>query len=166
MHTLIAIQMHSTVEAVQDFVSFADGKVQSGKMKRSRLILPSKIKTAVKGILSAKATTGEMPPTVLLGDGYYKKKDPEHRSATSSWQKFGNALRKIPRFLGSQESSCAFRVTCATMTIGIVTYLKRTQHFFQEQRLVWAMVMVAFSMTTSKYQRCLIQNFDVREEIC
>lgn len=40
-----------------------------------------------------------------------------------------------------------FRVACATMSIAILAFLQDTQVFFIEQRLVWAMIMVAISMT-------------------
>jgi hypothetical protein len=39
------------------------------------------------------------------------------------------------------------------MTIGIVALLEHTQVFFVQQRLVWAMIMVAIGMTMSKFPR-------------
>jgi hypothetical protein len=35
------------------------------------------------------------------------------------------------------------------MTIGIVAFLENTQAFFLEQRLVWAMIIIAISMTVT-----------------
>ena len=47
----------------------------------------------------------------------------------------------------STELGFGFRVACATMSIAILAFLQDTQTFFIEQRLVWAMIMVAISMT-------------------
>jgi hypothetical protein len=67
-------------------------------------------------------------------------------------QHFGNGVRAIPRFLGSTESAFGFRVACATLTIGIVAFLKDTRTFFMEQRLVWAMIIIAIGMTMTSGQ--------------
>ncbi len=48
--------------------------------------------------------------TIYLGSGFNPKKDPEHLPPVTAWQHFGNALRTIPHFLGSQESAFGFRV--------------------------------------------------------
>ena len=49
--------------------------------------------------------------------------------------------------MSSEECAFGFRVACATLTIGIVAFLKDTQVFFQQQRLVWAMIIVAIGMS-------------------
>ena len=72
--------------------------------------------------------------------------------ATTTWQKFGNIIRRIPKFLGSVEAAFGFRVACATLTIGIIAFLKDTQRFFIEQRLVWAMIIIAIGMTITSGQ--------------
>jgi len=120
-------------------------------MKKSRLILPRfrRPRLTVEELSADEQLNGEGTSTIMFGDGYYKKRDPEHRPPTNNWQKFGNVLQKISQFLGSEESCFAFRVTCATMSIGIIAYLQKTQHFYQQQRLVWGMIMVSVSMTTS-----------------
>ena len=86
---------------------------------------------------------------VDLGDSLKAKRDPEHLPATNAWQKFGDGVRSMSGFLSSAESAFGFRVACATMSIGIMAYLKDTQNFFVTQRLVWAMIMVAIGMTTT-----------------
>ena len=43
-------------------------------------------------------------------------------------------------------------ITVATMTIGIVAFLESTQNFFIEQRLVWAMIIIAIGMTITAGQ--------------
>ncbi|EFQ34474.1 hypothetical protein CGRA01v4_00096 [Colletotrichum graminicola] len=149
-------------EAVQDLVMFADSKVADGTMGRKRLIIPSqkRIKKWFKGIGSTEDASPEQTPDiaemganiVYAGDGYNKKKDPEHLPARTAWEHFGNYLRQFSGFVGSGESMFGFRVSIATMTIGITAFLQSTQTFFNEQRLVWAMIMIAIGMTITAGQ--------------
>ncbi|KZL87235.1 hypothetical protein CI238_10868 [Colletotrichum incanum] len=149
-------------EAVQDLVMFADSKVADGTMARKRLIVPSqkRLKKWFKGICSTEDASPEQTPdiaemganVVYAGDGYNKKKDPEHLPAHTAWQHFGNYVRRFSGFVGSGESLFGFRVAIATMTIGIMAFLQSTQTFFNEQRLVWAMIMIAIGMTITAGQ--------------
>ncbi|KAK1978596.1 hypothetical protein LZ30DRAFT_728523 [Colletotrichum cereale] len=149
-------------EAVQDLVMFADSKVADGTMARKRLIVPSqkRLKKWFKGIGSTEDASPEQTPdiaemganVVYAGDGYNKKKDPEHLPAHTTWQHFGNYVRRFSGFVGSGESLFGFRVAIATMTIGIMAFLQNTQTFFTEQRLVWAMIMIAIGMTITAGQ--------------
>ena len=152
--------MQATGEAVQDLVEFADSKVADGTMKKKRLIFPNKrrMNKWLMSIFKDEDSTAEETPDVLerganvvfMGDGFGKKKDPEHLPANSAWQHFGNGLRQVSRFFGSEESAFGFRVACATMTVGIVAFLEETQDFFIKQRLVWAMIIIAIGMTQSE----------------
>ncbi|KAK1470517.1 hypothetical protein CCUS01_06282 [Colletotrichum cuscutae] len=149
-------------EAVQDLVMFADSKVADGTMAKKRLIIPSqkRIKKWFKGICSTEDASPEQTPDiaemganiVYAGDGYNKKKDPEHLPAHGVWQHFGNSVRAFSGFVGSGESLFGFRVAIATMTVGIMAFLQSTQTFFTEQRLVWAMIMIAIGMTITAGQ--------------
>jgi hypothetical protein len=151
--------MHAAGEAVQDFVAFSDEKIEDGTMKHKRLIFPSE-RMVWKWLTSIfKQESGKQSPDILetnkvnYGDGYNQKKDLEHLPASSTWQHLGNGLRKISAVLGSKESAFGFRVACAAMTVGIVAFLEQTQHFFQEQRLDWAMITIALGMTISRSLR-------------
>ena len=149
----------STGRAVLGLVHFADKKVDDGTMKKNRLIMPGlkRIKRWVTGCLKVEdATTEHAPDTseaggisIYSGESFQATKDPEHLPPTNAWQRSTNVLRHFSRLLGSPESAFGFRVACATLTIGIVAYLKATYIFFTEQRLVWAMIMVAIGMTTT-----------------
>ncbi|KAJ3455710.1 hypothetical protein MRS44_017192 [Fusarium solani] len=151
--------MHAAGEAVQDFVAFADEKIEDGTMKHERLIFPSE-RMVWKWLTSIfkQQESGKQSPDILetnkvnYGDGYNQKKDLEHLPASSTWQHLGNGLRKISAVLGSKESAFGFRVACAAMTVGIVAFLEQTQHFFQEQRLDWAMITIALGMTITSGQ--------------
>ncbi|CAK7274863.1 hypothetical protein SEPCBS57363_006382 [Sporothrix epigloea] len=154
--------MIATGEAVQDFVEFADKRVADGTMDKTRFLFPTlrRIRKWVISVFSDKGATNDDTEEVLkpnfnvvfMGDGFNTKKDPEHLPPVNAWQHFGNGLRMISRFLGSDESVFGMRVVCATLTVGIVCYLQPTQRFFQEQRLVWAMVIIAIGMTQTSGQ--------------
>ncbi|KAK4662235.1 uncharacterized protein QC763_701440 [Podospora pseudopauciseta] len=154
--------MHASGEAVQALVAFADKKVADGTMSRNRIIIPSnkRLKKLLLSVFNNEDSSGEESPDltetrntiVYFGDGYNRKKDPEHLPPETAWQHFGNGLRKISAFLGSEESMFGFRVACATMTVGIVAFLEETQRFFMEQRLVWAMIIIALGMTMTSGQ--------------
>ena len=149
----------STGKAVLNLVKFADRKVEEGVMKKNRLIHPGgrRLKKWVKRALQAEDADSEHAPDSIEGGGvgvyagasFEATKDPEHLPPTNAWQRFGNGLRAISEILGSQESVFGFRVACATLSIGIVAYLEATHVFFLEQRLVWAMIMVAIGMTVT-----------------
>ena len=153
--------MIATGEAVQDFVEFADKKVADGTMDKTRFLFPTlrRMRKWAISVVSDKGATDDDTEEVLkpnfnvvfMGDGFNTKKDPEHLPAATAWQHFGNGLRMISRFLGSEESAFGMRVACATMTVAIVCYLRETQLFFQEQRLVWAMIIIAIGMSQSKF---------------
>ncbi|TEY76302.1 hypothetical protein BOTCAL_0060g00130 [Botryotinia calthae] len=148
--------------AVIDLVRFADGKVEDGTMKKNRLILPGqrRVKKWILGLANADTNADSNTPdnqeagvnNIYLGSGFNPRKDPEHLPPKTAWQHFGNGLRTIPRFLGSAESAFGFRVACATLTLGVVAFLKDTHVFFQQQRLVWALIIIAIGMTMTSGQ--------------
>lgn len=152
--------MQATGEAVQDLVAFAEAKAEDGTMTKKRLIFPSgrRLRKWFLGIFSNEDSTAEDSPDIMetgtnvvyLGQGWMNKKDPEHLPATNAWERFGNGVRRFSRFFGSPESVFGFRVACATMTIGIIAFLESSQRFFIQQRLVWAMIIIAIGMTQSK----------------
>ena len=142
--------LYSTGIAIAAFVKFADSKVTDGTMKKNRLILPGqrRIKKWILEFGSEDSTVDTETPDSLktqinhvsMGSGFKRPKDPEHLPPQTVWQHLGNGIRTIPRFLRSVESAFGFRVACATLTVGITAFLKDTELFFVEQRLVWAMV--------------------------
>ncbi|KAK9376334.1 uncharacterized protein V1513DRAFT_440036 [Lipomyces chichibuensis] len=149
----------STGHAVLDLVKYADGKVESGQMKCKKIQVPGKTRLWkwLRSCLSVEDTTAEHLPEqsessslgIALGQSFVKRKDPEHLPPTNSWQRFGDDLRHFSHFFASPELIFGFRVACATMCIAIVAFLENTQRFFVEQRLVWAVIMVAIGMTVT-----------------
>ncbi|EFW99806.1 hypothetical protein CMQ_124 [Grosmannia clavigera kw1407] len=156
--------MHATGEAVQDLVTFADLRVADGTMDQKRLLFPTlrRMRKWVISVMtdgnddsSAEETPASMEHSlqvVFTGDGFGAKRDPEHLPPTNGWQRFGNRLRAVSRLLGSAESLFGLRAACATMTVGIICFLERTQVFFREQRLVWAMIIIAIGMMQTSGQ--------------
>jgi hypothetical protein len=152
--------MHAAGEAVQDLVDFADEKVEDGTMSKKRLIAPTlrRLHKWFLAVLSHEDSSAEQNPDameaganlVFFGDNYNRKSDPEHLPPETTWEHLGNGLRKITKFFGSEESAFGFRVACATMTIGVVAFLERSQTFFMEQRLVWALIIITIGMTMSE----------------
>ncbi|MCJ1250845.1 hypothetical protein MMC30_008073 [Trapelia coarctata] len=123
----------STGKGVLDLVRFADAMVESGATKKRKLILPGR-KRIRKWVMNAFHTqdgTTDLAPDhtkagisgVYLGALYQKRKDPEHLPPSNSWQLFGNYIQAVSHILSSPEQ------------------------FFFQQRLVWAMIMVAIGMT-------------------
>ena len=150
----------STGQAILDLVKFADEKVESGVMGKRRLILPGKRRAVkwIRDVFREEDSSNDHTPdqsetgvaNIYVGDSFsVKRRDPEHLPPTNSWEKFGNGIRTIPHVLRSPEVAFGFRVACATMCIAIVAFLRASQRFFIEQRLVWAMIMVAIGMTVT-----------------
>ncbi len=131
--------VHTTVEAVQNLATFADGKVDDGTMKHRRLVMPptSRLRkwlssTYKEQDLGVERSLGAVETNyVYCGDSYDQKKNPEHLPAANAWQHFGNGCIQISTVLASKESAFGFRVACATMSISILAFLENTQTFFQ-----------------------------------
>ncbi|KAF1938497.1 hypothetical protein EJ02DRAFT_383606, partial [Clathrospora elynae] len=154
--------LNSISRATLDFVKFADEHDQA--TAKSRFIWPGsrRFKKWVKSIFHNQDSNQDdettiagfdrSNTTVFMGEAFKDKKDPEHLPPANTWEKFGNFIRGISHFLRSPESSFGFRAACATMSIAIIAFLRDTQTFFVENRLVWALIMVAISMTPTAGQ--------------
>jgi hypothetical protein len=144
---------------VLDLVKYADSKVEDGTMAKKRLVLPSwkQLKKWFLASLSREDgnldyqsySTRSGSPTVTLNDTLQTDKDAEHLPPSTVWEKATDKFRLIPHFFGSAESAFGFRVATATMCIGIVCFLRNSQEFYIEQRLIWGSIMVAISMSMS-----------------
>lgn len=146
---------------MEDLVEFADNKVADGTMKRNRLIFPARrrlrkwMASIFNAVDSAAAESQDVfergPRLVRMGESFGQKRDPEHLPPVNWWQRTGQTLRSASELVGSEESMFGLRCSCATMTVAIACFLERTQAFFQEQRLVWAMIIIAIGMTRSTF---------------
>lgn len=84
---------------------------------------------------------------VYLDDVLQTGADAEHLPPETVWEKVTDKCQMVLRLFGSPESFFGFRVAVATMTISIVAFLRNSQIFYIEQRLIWGSIMVAISMT-------------------
>lgn len=151
--------MEAAGEGVLRFVQFADAKVADGTMARNKLIVPKPrvLRKWIASVFNDEDKRHENDADLLdlglaifyMGDSFALKKDPEHLPPTNIWQRTGNAVRAISKFFSSEESAFGFRCACATLTVGIVAFLENTHVFFREQRLVWAMIIIAIGMMQS-----------------
>jgi hypothetical protein len=154
--------LNSVSRSILEFVKWADEHDQATAKKK--IINPGgrRLKKWVKSIFKPQDSNHDDETTIAgfdrnnttiyMGDAYKSKKDPEHLPPKNAWEKFGDTIRACARFFRSSESAFGFRAACATMSIGIIAFLHDTQTFFVEQRLVWAMIMVAISMTPTAGQ--------------
>ncbi|PSK53121.1 hypothetical protein B9Z65_3321 [Elsinoe australis] len=155
--------LESIAKSVFDFCKYADGKADT-KLKKKRLIVPG-LKRFRKWVMTSithktdNYTDEEHGmneaggrSTVYLGDAYHKRKDPEHLPPTTAFERFGDKVRAIPRFLRSPASMFGLRVAMATMCLAVIAYLRDTQQFYVTQRLFWAQIMVTISMSPSAGQ--------------
>jgi hypothetical protein len=161
LYTLLYVMflLNSVGRSTIEFVKFADEHDQA--TAKSKFIWPGakRFKKWIKSIFSSQdanqddeTTSDRSNTTVYMGDAYNSRKDPEHLPPANAWERFGNFIRSISHFLGSSESAFGFRAACATMSIAIIAFLRPTQTFFVENRLVWALIMVAISMTPTAGQ--------------
>jgi hypothetical protein len=154
--------LNSIGRSTLEFVKFADEHDQATAKNKLNWPGAKRFKKWIKSIFSNQDTNQDdettitgfdrSNTTVYLGDAYKSKKDPEHLPPANAWEKFGNGIRSVSHFLQSSESAFGFRAACATMSIAIIAFLRDTQTFFVEQRLVWALIMVAISMTPTAGQ--------------
>ncbi|CBF86617.1 uncharacterized protein ANIA_10292 [Aspergillus nidulans FGSC A4] len=152
----------STGQVVLEFVRYADRKRESGKLSRTRLIIPGgkRLRKWALSIFKTGDPQGEdhlgdvnaNNGVLQLGEAYTTRKDPEHLPPETTLQKLGDKIRRIAAMLRSPQSSYGFRVACATMTIAVVYFIRDTQEFFIRQRFVWAIIMVNLSMSPTSGQ--------------
>jgi hypothetical protein len=146
-------------QATLDMVLFADKMKADGKLKHSKFIFPGSralykwLKAAFgqedvsKNSQYLTDMEDSAMQTLFMGAEFGKRIDPEHLPPRNLGEKIGDKIRKIPNFFRTPASAFGFRVTCASMSIAIINYLHDTQQFFQEQRLLWSMIMIAISMS-------------------
>lgn len=159
LYALLYIEylLYHTSQAILAFVRFADERVASGKLDKTRLVVPGwkRMRKWAFSVFKEEDDSNEhelsdtqtSENTVSLGDAYKDKRDPEHLPPSNTIEKIGNFIRIIPNFFRSSESAFGLRAAIATMCVGIVNYLADTQYFFTQNRLLWAMIMIAISMT-------------------
>lgn len=152
--TQMEFLLGSVSRAVYDLVLYADLLEESGKLSKTRLIVPGvkRLRKWAKSVFTRTEDAtqedqhgmddvGGSTSTVYLGEAYKQKKDPEHLPPQSAFERFGDQLRGISHFLASPASAFGFRAACATMSCAIIAYLHDTQTFYTTQRLFWSQIV-------------------------
>ncbi|KAF2717130.1 hypothetical protein K431DRAFT_298064 [Polychaeton citri CBS 116435] len=158
--------------AILELVLYADGLKQDGTLTKWRFIFPCS--RDIYKFFRAMFVHEDIPndsqimsdmdqggtEMVYMGDAFNKRKDPEHLPAVTWFEKAGEWLRVIPKFFRSKNSAFALRVAAATMVIALINTLRNSQSFFIRERILWAEIMVSFSMNRLAGQSTF--NFFVR----
>ncbi|KIW03822.1 uncharacterized protein PV09_05121 [Verruconis gallopava] len=155
----------SSAKAVLALVKYSDELIANGTMSKSKLILPGwkRLRKWLRTFLNTeegpteetRGDLGDINQTAILvdlGSAFSKRKDPEHLPPRNAVERLGNAIRVVPRFFRSNHSSFGFRVAIATMSLAVAAFLKDTHSWFQAHRVLWAIIMIAISMTPSAGQ--------------
>jgi len=147
---------------VHEFCIYVDDKFESGKLSKKHLIVPGvkRLRKTIQQLLSRKSDTyddnqneeGHRSGKVYLGSAYQQSRDPEHLPAETTFQRFGDRLRKIPHAFRSRESVFGFRVAIATMCLAIIGLMRGPRDFYMVHRLFWAQTIVSISMSPSAAQ--------------
>ncbi|KAJ8096481.1 hypothetical protein POJ06DRAFT_264139 [Lipomyces tetrasporus] len=152
---------HSS-NAISSFLAFVQDKNNSQEWQKKRIIFPSwsELTHWIRAMFAVPESSNidqildssmdrvsrAALTTALRGQ------DPQHLPPNTLWQKFGERVRMIPALLRSSHSLFGFRATCASMSIGIIAYLRSSRNFFVEQRCLWAIVMTAIAMNNTTGQ--------------
>ncbi len=147
----------TTATGILDLIRFSDSKVDNGTMRKKRLLLPTMKQMKKWGWACLSREDSNLDyytysrrsgtPTVSLGDSLGIERDAEHLPPDNVWERCTDKLRVISHFLGSAESYFGFKVATGTMVIALTCYLRNSQKFYIEQRLIWGAIMVAISMS-------------------
>jgi hypothetical protein len=145
-----------TAKTILDLVKYADSKVDDGAMARKSLIIPTlkQLRRWARDTVSREDSDLDYQEystrsgTVIVrpSDAVQTKKGAEHLPPMSVWEKLSDKFRTIPHFFGSPESAFGFGVVTGTMIISVTCFLRNSQQFFIDQRIIWGSIMVAISL--------------------
>jgi Fusaric acid resistance protein-like len=154
---------YSIAKALIDLVVYADSLATSGKLTKWRLILPKwkRIKRFFTNVYSTNDLSQETGTIsdfqdgshkIFLGESYYEKKDPEHLPPRNWFEAAGDRALMIPKWLASPASAFGLRAAIATISLAIPLFVRQTQAFASQNRLYWAIIMTAISMSPTSGQ--------------
>ena len=138
MHEMIADRnkaqelLLSTCSAAMDLAEFAEGKDTANDRSGIRLIIPP--------MSSSFGISTKRP----FGTSLDRTKSPEeHRRWPSNALAItGQCLRRCTNVLRSSHAGFAIRVACAVLCSQLAAFLRQTQRWYNEQRVVWASITV------------------------
>lgn len=137
--------MHTSLESTNGLVKFADCKMTEYSLKNDRLLYPTVrfpfLKSGIPcyGRSKSRNTDSRTPK--------HRRQDPEHLPASNLWERFCEFLGHVPRLLASDQSAFGLRAAAAAFSVAILAYLRQTQAFFFEQRLIWVLIVIVLGMS-------------------
>ncbi|KAI5838861.1 hypothetical protein DFP73DRAFT_249229 [Morchella snyderi] len=144
--------LRSAAGSLLSLARFAEATKASGILDRRRFVYPS-LRRVKKWLLSA---DGDGDDVVDVGDvgcsskgkpGIGPVRDPEHLPAAGGLQRVGEVLSRCAELFRSDESAFGVRVAFATMVVAAPAFFESSYVFFNEKRVMWAMIMVAIGMS-------------------
>lgn len=150
-------------QALLRLTQFADSLSTNGTLSKKRMIFPGR-KQILKFLKFSSSprrddeeeTESGSDAIPELGEAFNICKDPEHLPPNGWLQRFGDFLRSITNMLRSKHSMFGFRVAVAIMSVAIMAFLRKTQHFYIEQRVFWAAIYLSLSMVRTAGQSTFI----------
>lgn len=122
-----------------NIVRFADQGIGTKMVEFNRVIFPTA--GAIPWFSTKRNSNASRSPTAK------EHRITKHSSATNLWQRSGKTLGLIPHILASEQSSFGFRAAAASFSVAILAYLRQTQNFFFEQRLIWVLIVIVIGMS-------------------
>ncbi|KAK5203043.1 hypothetical protein LTR41_011230 [Exophiala xenobiotica] len=133
-------------QSAYDLVTFADRQVAQDNSKQDQLIFPGGWSWRFDW-----STSSHDGPDTEARDGKAsmggRRRDPEHLPTTNLWERCGEKVGLLPHILASQQSAFGFRAATASFSVGLLAYLRQTQDFFFEQRLIWVLIVIVIGMS-------------------
>lgn len=144
-------------------VRYCDDLKSKGILSKNRLIFPrmKHIRHFFASIFKKNELAANEHPAqndqnttykVNMGASLGTKKDPEHLPATNWYEHMGNGLRRISGLLKSSESVFGLRAALATVSLALPIFIHQTQRWSTENRVYWAVIMTAISMSPTSGQ--------------
>lgn len=148
---------------IYEIVVYVDSKVADGTLSRRRIIWPhsihfKKLMTSLFKEEDASSSPESSAETLNSIQPIKQKRkerlrrDPEHLPPKNLYEKAGNYVRKFPKFMKSHHSIHGVRVACAVMTVAIGFYIRTSSHWYNWNRVLWALFAIVLTMNLSAGQ--------------
>lgn len=152
-HLLVFLFMeqmqNEALHAVHELLNFAETKVNSGSMRRNRLIIPSyrvfDLVTPLMDVAHYQSSDKRRSSSSSIARPW-KSRDAEHLAPRNWLERIGSHLRGLAKLLTSPESKFGARVAMASVTVAILAYIRQTHNWFTEERVIWVMVVIVIGM--------------------
>lgn len=144
------------LDATLNLIRFAKRKTDDDTMKKAGLIIPAclhpkRSRDSASTGKEASAQPSEQQDTAREVQGL-EVVDLVHLKPANVLERGSDWFRSVSHLLGSDLSMFGLRVAAASLSIGIVAFLRQSHHFFIHQRGIWAMIVVVIGMSPTSGQ--------------